>query len=67
MYSTRAIIILSLFVEIFVFGCTTPTTEKKVPNPLPSLNEGKTKSTILDFVYDVTNDVSADFNFKNYQ
>jgi len=62
MFSTRFLIILSLFLQIFLFACTNSApTEKIVSDPLPSWNEGKTKSAIIDFVNDVTNPQSANF------
>jgi len=62
MCSTKTLIILGLFLQMFLFACTNKaTTEKIGSDPLPSWNDGKTKSAIIDFVNDVTNPQSANF------
>ena len=62
MNSTKTLIIVILIFQIFGFACSTKSsTELKGSDPLPSWNEGKTKSAIVDFVNDVTNPQSANF------
>jgi len=56
--------ILALLALVLVISCTAtfPDKEKEIPtDPLPSWNEGKKKSDIIDFVSDVTNSSSANF------
>jgi hypothetical protein len=55
---------LLAIVFFFIVSCTTTTTSKTdigEDDPLPSWNEGQTKSSIIDFVSDVTNPSSANF------
>lgn len=53
---------IGLLLFVVSFSCTTPQTEEKAKaDPLPSWNDGKTKSSIIDFVSDVTNPASANF------
>ena len=61
-YSKSRLIVYSLLLAIFAIACNTNQPAKKiVSDPLPSWNEGKTKSAIIDFVNDVTNPNSANF------
>ena len=61
------ILIRSKFVFILVLGliissCVQdPQDEKKAPDPLPSWNESKSKSSIIEFVTNVTNTESSNF------
>ena len=54
--------ILLLFSTIIIVSCNTKTNvENTITDPLPSWNEGRTKSAIIDFVTDVTNPSSAGY------
>lgn len=64
MKKTSIILSISLFIFIFV-GCTsnieTNNSTLIQTNPLPSWNEGETKTSIINYVTDVTNTESANF------
>jgi hypothetical protein len=62
MYPAKTYIIVNIIFQIFGFSCSTNTsTELKGSDPLPSWNEGQTKSAIVEFVKDVTNPASENF------
>jgi hypothetical protein len=56
---------LLLFVVLMVMGCTKPAKDASskavTTDPLPSWNEGTTKSSIIDFVTKTTKEGSTDF------
>ena len=58
----RVRVALSVSIAILLCACQPQSTEREeTADPLPSWNEGSTKSSIVDFVVAVTRDDSADF------
>jgi hypothetical protein len=61
-YLTRAILFVGVLSIVFGFGCSNNAPiVNQTTDPLPSWNEGQTKSAIVDFVNDVTNPASNNF------